>query len=268
MIGSATPREFAMVEPTYFDVSYAINPWMDPTRPIDPVTALNQWTNIRATYLDLGHQVHVVDPVPGLPDMVFAANGGLVVDGHAYCARFAFAQRAPEAPAFGAWFEAAGLAVHQLQHVNEGEGDFRLVGSRILAGWPYRTTAGAHAERAGLTGRDVVSLELVDPRFFHLDTALAVLDDETVAYFPAAFSADSQAVLSALYPEAILAGDAEASVLGLNVASDGHHVVMTDAAPALAEAFRLAGFEPIELDVSEFLRAGGGVKCCTLEIRR
>ncbi len=119
-----------------------------------------------------------------------------------------------------------------------------------------------------MTGRDVVSLELVDHRFYHLDTALAVLDDDTVAYFPPAFSAESRAVLEDLFPDAILADAADAGVLGLNVASDGHHVVMTEAAPALADQFREVGFEPIGVDVSEFLRAGGGVKCCTLEIRR
>jgi len=268
MIRSATRREFAMVEPTYFDVTYAINPWMDPSRPVDPARALEQWTALRQTYIDLGHRVRVIEPVPGLPDLVFAANGGFVIDGKALCSRFAFAQREPEEPVFTAWFEAAGLTVHQLQNVNEGEGDFRLVGPRILAASPHRTTRTAHAEVASLTGREVVSLELVDPRFYHLDTALAVLDDETIAFFPPAFSGESRAVLGDLFPEAIVAGEADAGVLGLNATSDGRHVVMTDGAPTLARQFREAGFEPIELDVSEFLRSGGGAKCCTLEIRR
>jgi ornithine--oxo-acid transaminase len=268
MIRSATQREFVMVEPTYFDVSYAINPWMDPSRPVDTAEALKQWARLRDTYVDLGHRVEVIEAVPGLPDMVFTANGGFIIDGSALCSRFAFAQREPEAQVFAAWFEATGLAVHELRHVNEGEGDFRLVGSRILAASPYRTARAAHAEVASLTGREVVSLELVDPRFYHLDTALAVLDDETVGYFPPAFSVESQAVLSDLFPDAILAGDADAGVLGLNVASDGRHVVMTDAAPVLAQRLREAGFETICIDVSEFLGAGGGVKCCTLEVRR
>lgn len=265
---SATQREFAMVEPTYFDVTYAINPWMDPSRPVDMARAMKQWESLRIAYADLGHQVHVIEPVPGLPDMVFAANGGFVIDGKALCARFAFAQRQPEAPAFAAWFQTAGLTVHQLQHVNEGEGDLRLIGSRILAAFPHRTDAAAHAEVASLTGREVVSLELVDARFYHLDTALAVLDDDTIAYFPPAFSADSRTILRGLFPDAIVAGEADAGVLGLNVTSDGDHVVMTDAAPVLAQQFREAGFQPVKVDVSEFLRAGGGAKCCTLEIRR
>ncbi len=257
-----------MVEPTHFDVTYAINPWMDPSHPVDAAKAMKQWSALRQVYLDLGHAVTVIEPVPGLPDMVFAANGGFVIDGIALCARFAVRERTPEEPAFANWFRSTGLAVHQLRSVNEGEGDFRLVGSRILAAAPLRTARAAHAEVASVTGRDVVSLELVDHRFYHLDTALAVLDDDTVAYFPPAFSAESRAVLEDLFPDAILADAADAGVLGLNVASDGHHVVMTEAAPALADQFRDAGFEPIGVDVSEFLRAGGGVKCCTLEIRR
>jgi ornithine--oxo-acid transaminase len=268
MIRSATRREFAMVEPTYFDVTYAINPWMDPSRPVDPAKALRQWTALRQTYVELGHRVRVIEAVPGLPDLVFAANGGFVVDGKALCSRFAFAQREAEEPVFAAWFEAAGLTVQHLQQVNEGEGDFLLVGSRILAASPYRTARAAHAEVATLTGREVVSLELVDPRFYHLDTALAVLDDETIAFFPPAFSVESRTVIGDLFPDAIKAGEADAGVLGLNVTSDGRHVVMSDAAPTLARQFRDAGFEPIELDVSEFLLSGGGAKCCTLEIRR
>ena len=100
--------------------------------------------------------------------------------------------------------------MYRPRHVNEGEGDFLLVGAQILAGTGFRTTPAAHAEVAAITGLPVVSLELVDPRFYHLDTALAVLDDETVAYFPGAFSVTSQATLAILFPDAVIAGEADA----------------------------------------------------------
>jgi N-dimethylarginine dimethylaminohydrolase len=113
----------------------------------------------------------------------------------------------------------------------------------------------------------VISLELIDPRFYHLDTALAVLDDANVAYYPEAFSAGSRAVLRRLFPDAVLATEADAVVLGLNAVSDGFHVVLPSAAVALAAELRARGYAPIGVDLSELLKAGGSVKCCTMEIR-
>ena len=112
----------------------------------------------------------------------------------------------------------------------------------------------------------VVSLELVDPRFYHLDTALAVLDDRTIAYYPPAFSAAAQRQLHALFPDAIVVGSADAYVLGLNVVSDGLHVVLPATATGFAAQLRRAGFEPVGVDLSELLKGGGSVKCCTLEV--
>ncbi|MDY6810154.1 MAG: aminotransferase class III-fold pyridoxal phosphate-dependent enzyme, partial [Actinomycetota bacterium] len=261
-------RTYAMTPPVHFTVEYAINPWMDPTVPVDTDRALAQWLRLREVYEALGHTVHAVDPQPGLPDMVYAANGGLSVAGATIAARFAFPERGPEGDHYADWFSANGLGpVHRTDGIQEGEGDFLVVGDRILAGTGFRTHRDTHAEIAALTGRPVITLELVDPRFYHLDTALGVLDDDLIAYYPPAFSPHSQAVLAELFPTAVIATDADASALGLNFVSDGHHVVMTDAAPALADALRTAGFEPVCVELSELLKGGGGVKCCTLELR-
>jgi N-dimethylarginine dimethylaminohydrolase len=118
-----------------------------------------------------------------------------------------------------------------------------------------------------LFGVPVISLQLVDPRFYHLDTALAVLDDTTVAYYPEAFSPGSRGVLQRLFPDAILASEADAVVLGLNAVSDGRHVVLPSAAVDLATQLRERGYVPVGVDLGELLKAGGSVKCCTLEIR-
>ncbi len=262
-----TQRRYLMCRPEHFEVAYAINPWMDPTRPVDRDRALAQWDALRATYVGLGHCVEVVDPVPGLPDMVFAANGGLVVRGRALGARFTHPQRAAEAPAYLARLRAYGLDAVEPVHVNEGEGDFVVVGDRVLAGAGYRTDPGAHVEAAAVLGVEVVSLELVDPRYYHLDTCLAALDGGNVAYYPPAFSAASRALLELLYPEAVLAADADAEVLGLNFVSDGRHVVLTRDAVRLAAQLCAAGYVPVPVDLSELLKAGGGVKCCTMELR-
>lgn len=265
----ATRRRYLMCAPEHFEVSYAINPWMDPTATVDRALALAQWEALRRTYLGLGHDVQTIEAVPGLPDMVFAANGGLVIDGRALGARFTFAERAAEGPAYLSWFQRSGLAdATSPVHVNEGEGDFLVVGDRlVLAGTGFRTQPGAHAEVQEHFGVPVVSLQLVDPRYYHLDTALAVLDERTVAYFPGAFSAGSRAVLARLFPDAVLADAEDAAVLGLNAVSDGRHVVLPTVATRLADQLRDRGFVPVGVDLSELLKAGGGAKCCTLELR-
>jgi N-dimethylarginine dimethylaminohydrolase len=264
----ARPRRYLMCRPEHFEVSYAINPWMDVARPVDRDLALRQWETLRATYLGLGHEVHLIDPLPGLPDMVFAANGGLVVGGRAMGARFTHPERLDEGPAYFKWLSGAGLVeVVEPLAVNEGEGDFLVVGDLILAGTGFRTDPRAHGEVQEFFGRPVISLQLVDPRFYHLDTALAALDDDTVAYFPGAFSPGSLAVLQRLFPDAVLAGEADAVVLGLNAVSDGHNVVLPAAAVDLAEQLGARGYQPVPVDLSELLKAGGSVKCCTMELR-
>jgi N-dimethylarginine dimethylaminohydrolase len=263
----ARPRHYLMCRPEHFEVRYAINPWMRPDEPVDRERALAQWDALRQTYLDLGHRVDLIDPVPGLPDMVYAANGATVVGGMVLGARFRHRERAAEAVAYRAWFTAAGYPVAEPEFVNEGEGDLLVAGDVVLAGHGFRTDPRAHAEVAAVFGREVVPLELVDPCFYHLDTAVAVLDDSTIAWLPDAFAPASQEVLRARFPDAIVADPADAAVLGLNAVSDGRHVVLPAQATGLAAALHERGYTPVPVDLSELLKGGGGPKCCTLEAR-
>lgn len=267
-------RRYLMCAPTHFAVTYAINPWMDPTVPVDADLAQRQWESLRSTYLRLGHRVDLIDPMPGQPDMVFAANGGLVVGDRAYGARFRHPERTAEGEAYGAWLRSAGVNVVTPSQTNEGEGDFLALGTMILAGTGFRTSLAAHIEAASAVDRPVVSLELVDPRFYHLDVAVAVLDDGSgtapadIAYFPGAFSPHSQRTLRDLFPDAIICSEADALVLGLNAVSDGQHVVLPSAAVSLATAVADRGYVPVPVDLGELLKAGGSVKCCTMELHR
>ena len=171
--------------PTFFAVEYAINPWMDTSTPVDTHRAMNQWESLRQTYKELGHTVELVEPVAGLPDMVYAANGGLLVNGKAVVATFAYPQRAGESAAYAEWMSRHGYHPAETRYVNEGQGDLLVVGSIVLAGYGFRTDRRAHDEIAAAVAMPVVSLELVDPRFYHLDTALAVLDDDHHRLLPA-----------------------------------------------------------------------------------
>ncbi|WP_373309404.1 dimethylargininase [Streptomyces olivaceoviridis] len=265
---TATRRRLLMCRPRHYDVTYSINPWMNPGRDTDTMLAVRQWEQLRDLYLELGHSVEEIKPVEGLPDMVFAANGATVVDGRVFGARFRHAERTAEGPAYLRWFEERGYQdVLWPEHINEGEGDLLTVGRRILAGTGFRTDIRAHAEAQEFFGLPVTSLTLVNPRHYHLDTALAVLSDDEIMYYPDAFTPGSQAVLRALFPHAVIATAQDAAVFGLNAFSDGRHVLLPTAAKGLQAQLRARGFEPIGVELTELLKAGGSVKCCTLELR-
>ncbi len=268
----ARTRHFVMCTPSHFAVEYAINPWMDPSVPVDAARATTQWDVLRQTYLALGHRVDVIAPVAGQPDMVFAANGGLTVGGRTYGARFRHPQREAEAVAFADFLRSHGHDVVEPGHVNEGEGDFLTLRTMILAGTGFRTSLEAHVEAAETLDRPVVSLQLVDPRFYHLDTALAVLDDgggdapADIAYYPGAFSPHSQRTLRDLFPHALRVSEMDALVLGLNAVSDGLNVVLPTAASGFADTLRARGYRPVPVELGELLKSGGSVKCCTMEL--
>lgn len=265
---TAAQKTVLMCRPAHFDVTYRINPWMDPDQPTSADLAVAQWQTLVDAYERLGFDVHQIEPVEGLNDMVYAANGGLTLDGKAYGALFTYEQRVPEGPAYMRWFAEQGFEVHEPKHINEGEGDFLLSNGTILAGHGFRTSLESHDEVRGIFDREVVSLRLVDPAFYHLDTAMAILDETSIAYLPSAFDDASRAELERRYPDAILVDEADASVLGLNSFGDGRTMVIAERAEGFARQLAERGYETIGLDLSELLRGGGGIKCCTLELRR
>ncbi|MDQ0989555.1 dimethylargininase [Streptomyces sp. V3I7] len=265
-------RRYLVCEPRHFAVQYAINPWMHPDTRVDVDLAQEQWRSLIDAYRSHGHAVDAVEPVPGLPDMVFAANSAVVVEGRVFGSLFHAPERRPESTHYDLWFKKAGYEVHHPRSISEGEGDFVPVGRHVLAGTGFRTTREAHREAQEFFGVPVISLTLVDPYFYHLDTALFVLEEDgegggNVCYYPEAFSPGSRAVLERLYPDAVLATRQDAMSWGLNSVSDGRHVFIAPQAEALAARFDAHGYVPVPVDLSEFHKAGGGIKCCTQEIR-
>lgn len=272
----AQRRRYLMCRPEHFTVSYRINPWMEPAKPTDTAKAVAQWQTLHDTYLALGHEVELIDAVPGLPDMVYTANGGFIIDGRALGVRFRVPERSGEEQPFMDWFAARGFEVIDPIEVQEGEGDFLLVGDTILAGTGFRSVGDSHREVAEVFGREVVSLRLVDPRFYHLDTAISVLDPvegpggvekANIAYLPAAFDEESRRILAERFPDAIEVSDEDGAVFGLNSASDGYNVFISPRATGFEAQLRERGYNPVLVDLSELLLGGGGIKCCTLELR-
>lgn len=267
-VASAVVQTYLMCPPRHFEVAYAINPWMEAGAPVDRPRAMRQWQELKAVHESFGHTVLEVEPCPAAPDMVFTANAGTVIGGVVLPARFRHPQRRVEEAPFRRWFEAQGLEVVEGPlPVNEGEGDLLLDRGELLAGVGLRTDAAVGAVAEAAFGVTTVPLELVDPRYYHLDTALALLGEGAAAYLPDAFSPASRRLLARRFPDAVLATAEEAATLALNMVGDGHHVVVPVGAPTLAARVAALGLEVHEVDVGELVKAGGAAKCATLVLR-
>jgi N-dimethylarginine dimethylaminohydrolase len=258
-----------MCPPRYFDVVYRINAWMHPHHAVDRERAAHQWARLHRTLESLGNRVDMVEPVEGLPDMVFAANSALVIGDRAVAASMAAPQRRGEEAPYREWLTSNGVReVHIARRPNEGEGDFVLVGGRLLGGTGFRTTPSAHQETAEFFGIEVDTLHLCDPRWYHLDTALFALDDENIAYFPGAFHESSRRFLAERFPDAVIVSKHDALAFGCNAISDGRRIVLETRAEQLAADLRERGYETVPVDMTEFHRAGGSAKCCVLELHK
>jgi N-dimethylarginine dimethylaminohydrolase len=259
-------RRYLMCPPTFFAVRYRINPWMRPDDPVDADRAGRQWRRLRDQLVSLGHHVDVMTPDPALPDLVFTANGGIVVGDRALVPRFRHPERQAEAPVYAEALRGLGVTdVETARFVNEGEGDFLLTGDRFLAGTGLRSDPRSADEVAEYFDVPVVRLTLIDPRFYHLDTALARLSADLVAYWPGAFDEPSRGVLHDLFPGAVIATEQDAAELALNMVSDGSTVVMPPGRDALAAMIAERGFSVVPIAVDELRKSGGGAKCCVLE---
>lgn len=262
-------KRVLMCPPTFFDVEYEINPWMHIGNPVQPELARRQWQALYGIYADcLGWDVALIEPVSGLPDMVFTANGGLVIGGKVVLPQFRQPERQGETAYFERWFrDNSFVDLVRPAHDFEGEGDALLWRDVLFAGYPWRSDKPSHEELAKAFDIEVVGLQLIDARFYHLDTAFAVIDERTVALYPAAFTNESLAQVKRVVPNVIEASAADAVAYGLNSMSDGENVVISDRAQGLIECYRSIGKRVWPTPIGEFQKSGGGVKCLTLELR-
>ncbi|MGW1991048.1 dimethylarginine dimethylaminohydrolase family protein [Embleya sp. NPDC001921] len=231
-------------------------------------TAMGQWERLRGTLIALGHRVSLVAGRPGLPGMVFAGRAATVVGGRVLGARPRSADRSAETPAYLEWFDRHGFGAGlEPVFAHEGESDLIPAGPRLLAAAGPLTEPAAHAEAQAFFGLPLLALELADPRFTRLGSALTVLGEHTAAYYPGAFTATAQRRLARVFPERIEVDEADALALGLDAVSDGRSVVLGDTTPALAARLAGRGFRTIELDMSAFAAHGASVRSCVLELR-
>ena len=257
-----------MCEPTHFRIAYEINPWMNRSLGAVRELAFAQWAGLHAALVSLGVEVPTMTPQPGLPDLVFTANAGLVFRGTFLSSRFRHEVRAKESPFFDAWFAEHGFEVKHLPEsaYHEGAGDALFCGDTLFAGYRTRSDANAHQWVGRELGVRVLPLELVNPRFYHLDTCFCPLAPGEALYFPGAFDAYGQRVLSAHVPRLVPVAEAEAHRFGCNAVVVGRTVVHNSRCPRMAADLARAGYRSVEAELDEFLKAGGSAKCLTLRL--
>jgi N-dimethylarginine dimethylaminohydrolase len=273
-----------MCAPAHFGVTYAINPWRDPSswarndRAL-AATAQREWTRFHSILTGLGAAVELIPPVAGLPDLVFTANAAVVLDGIALLARFRHPQRQAEESHVEAAFrslQARGLlhSVFRLPDglLLEGAGDCVWDDARQLfwMGHGPRTTAASRAAVEEIFGVPTVALELADPRFYHMDTALSVLPGGEVMYIPGAFTAAGKGTIHELVPpeRRIALGTDDAGRLAANTVAIGNTLVLSSCGARLRGELRERGYRVAATSLASFQRSGGSAFCLTLRLDR
>jgi N-dimethylarginine dimethylaminohydrolase len=264
----AMPPRILMCPPDHYGIEYEINPWMNRSLGAIRELAFRQWKTLHDTLVSLGVQVETMTPQPGLPDLVFTANAGLIFQSTFLSSRFRHEVRARESPHFDAWFQGHGFAVEHLPEntYHEGAGDALFCGDTLFAGYRTRSDAAAHQWVGKRFGVRVLPLELVNTRFYHLDTCFCPLAPGEALYFPGAFDAYGQRVLTTHVPKLIAVNENEAFRFGCNAVVVGKTVVHNSRCPEMGESLARAGYRSVEVELDEFLKAGGSAKCLTLRL--
>lgn len=260
-----------MCPPDYFGIDYVINPWMNLEKQADNSLAVTQWNNLRNILENqVGAEVITIKPRQGVPDMVFTANASLIHKNTALISRFKCVERQPEEEYFAEWFKNNGYKVEFLPKniAFEGAGDALFSGDTLYSGYIPRTDITSHALISELFGIKVISLELSDKRFYHLDTCFCPLEDGYLMYFPQAFDEYANKVIEQNFPEEkrITVTEEEAFYFSCNAVNIGKSVVMNKTTERLKNALKEKGFIPYETDLNEFMKAGGSAKCLTLKL--
>ncbi len=260
--------QFLVCEPDDYAIRYSINPWMKLSCQSDSFRARVQWDRLMGLLEELGARLLRIPPAPDLPDMVFTANAGLPVGKRVYLSRFRYSERQPESEHFRRWFTEQGLEVIDLPEniFFEGAGDALFFGEALFAGYRFRSDIAAHTFMAETSKIPVLSLELTDRRFYHLDTCFAPLDGKSALYFPPAFDDYARKVIEANIPDPIVVPEVDALRFVCNAVVIGKDVVVHAGCPRTTEFLAERGFTVHETDLSEFLKAGGSAKCLTLRM--
>ncbi len=274
-------KQILMTSPSKFGVDYVINPWMENNAgKVDRHLAAQQWSELRNTLCGLGVDVVVLPAPPDYcPDAVFTANAGLIYKGKFIPSYFRYLERAAEEPFFMNWmihsfdvvFEQPGGP--RTTHSFEGAGDalFEKNGRDTLwLGFGYRTGLGCKGWLDSIFADNktiVRPLQLVDQRFYHLDTCFCPLDTGELLWYPGAFDDHAQYVIKGMFGDkAITVHEEDAVKFACNAVSVDTAIVLPKITPYLKSLLTSRGYSVFEQDMSEFMKSGGACKCLTLEV--
>jgi N-dimethylarginine dimethylaminohydrolase len=256
-----------MCPPDYYGIEYEINPWMSRSHKSDADLARQQWLGLKTLLESLGAEIKLLDPVPGLPDLVFTANAGLVCHDTVYLSRFRYPERQRETPVDAAWFQANGFAAKEVTPGDfEGAGDALFVGETLVAGYLVRSDAGVHQWLGGQLGCPVLPVQLVNTRYYHLDTCFCPLNESTAIWYPPAFDEYGQKAITACVPNLIEVNDHEATRFACNAVVIGQHVALNSGCPDLESKLKAISYTAHATPLDEFIKAGGSAKCLTLRL--
>lgn len=257
-----------MCPPTYYGIEYEINPWMNRARQPDHDLATQQWNALHAILRDTGAEVSLLSPQAGLPDLVFTANAGLVFRHRVFLSRFRYSQRKAEEPVFAEWFAENGFTVQDVPEdfSFEGAGDALFCGDTLWAGYRMRSDAGGHQAIGRMLGVRVIPVELVDARYYHLDTCFCPLAPGVAIYFQGAFDEYGRRALEAGVDELIPVEAAEAERFACNAVVVGKTVITNTGCETLHAELARRGYSPVATPLDEFVKAGGSAKCLTLRL--
>ena len=257
--------------PDHFGIQYEINPWMRLSNAVDKDASQAQWQTLaRVLEQDVGAKLERMTPVPGLPDLVFTANAGVLHNGTAVISRFRHPERRREEEHFAQWFSEHGYRVIRLDKdcYFEGAGDVLGFSDTWFAGYRQRSDIRAHRVLSDVYGKEILPLELVTSRFYHLDTCFCPLSNGELLYYPPAFDAYAQAAIADRVDErrCLVVSLAEAARFACNAVCIGRHVVLPSGCPETMAMLKDRGYIPHALDLDQFLKSGGSAKCLTLAL--
>lgn len=257
--------------PDYFAIEYEINPWMRRANIVDHERATTQWYRLMDVLeRQMGAKLERMRPVPGLPDLVFTANAGVVVGRKAVVSRFRYPERQREEAYFEQWFRAAGyeIVTFDQEFVFEGAGDLLGFPEYWFGGYRQRSDIRVFPLLSEAFSREIIPLELVDGRFYHLDTCLCPLSGGELLYYPPAFdSYGQQAILERIDEDRRLTvPEAEALKFACNAVCVGTHVALPKGCPVTMRRLQDRGYQVHPVPLDEFMKSGGSAKCLTLAL--
>ena len=257
-------KEVLVCRPRYYSISYTINPWMIPGSENKNIAQI-QWEKLLQTYLDLGIKVNIIDQIEGLPDMVFATDQAILQGKKAFMSNFRYKERRGERKPYLKWFEDHGYETVFLpkRAEFEGNGECLFFRDKMFVGIGFRANKYTCKYLKKALKIEVIPLELINPYFYHLDTACFILNDDTVFYYPEAFSEKSKKILKKLVPNLISLTDFEVRNFAANSVVTDHQVIVNRNLPTFKKTLGELGYRAIEVDLNEFTKAGGAAHCLT-----